>query len=105
MCLPSTLSGTFMGRHGCLLRPEDAALQAYTQVRRGGERELGAVLLGITTELLTFDFKETFVDPFAVRPLPRASASCTLCMACCAAMCSPNQANPDWIVAPHVWSP
>eukprot|EP00891_Asterochloris_glomerata_P005117 jgi/Astpho2/5117/Aster-06329 len=43
-----------------------AAGQAYTQVRRGGERELGAVLLGITTELLTFDFRETFVDPFAV---------------------------------------
>ena len=70
--LPATVSGALIGVQVCLLRPEPTVLQAYTQVRREGERELGAVLLGITNELLTFDFKETFVDPFAVRPFPAA---------------------------------
>ena len=67
-----------MGMQVCLLKSEPTVLQAYTHVRREGERELGAVLLGITNELVTFDFTETFVDPFAVRPLPTASASRTL---------------------------
>ena len=40
--------------------------QAYKQVRLEGEDELGAVLLGVSHNLLSFDFRETFVNAFEV---------------------------------------
>lgn len=42
-------------------------LQAYAKARSQGTNEIGSVLLSISSELLTFDFKETFVNAFDVR--------------------------------------
>ena len=42
-------------------------LQAYAKARVQGTNEIGSVLLSISSELLTFDFKETFVNAFEVR--------------------------------------
>lgn len=42
-------------------------MQAYGQARSHGTDEIGALLLSISSELLTFDFKETFVNAFDVR--------------------------------------
>lgn len=44
----------------------DLLLQAYGKTRLQGSDEIGEVLLGISSELLTFDFKETFVNAFDV---------------------------------------
>lgn len=41
-------------------------LQAYGKTRLQGSDEIGEVLLNISSELLTFDFKETFVNAFDV---------------------------------------
>jgi len=41
-------------------------LQAYGKTRLQGSDEIGEVLLSISSELLTFDFKETFVNAFDV---------------------------------------
>lgn len=42
------------------------ARQAYKKTRADGENEVGGVLLGISSELMTFDFRETFVNAFEV---------------------------------------
>lgn len=42
------------------------SLQAYAKVREQGEDEVGGVLLGMSSELLSFDYTETFVDAFEV---------------------------------------
>ncbi|DBA74741.1 hypothetical protein WJX79_004155 [Trebouxia sp. C0005] len=44
----------------------EATAQAYGKTRLQGSDEIGEVLLGISSELLTFDFKETFVNAFDV---------------------------------------
>ena len=44
----------------------DMPLQAYGKTRLEGSDEIGEVLLSISSELLTFDFKETFVNAFDV---------------------------------------
>lgn len=44
----------------------DLLLQAYGKTRLQGSDEIGEVLLSISSELLTFDFKETFVNAFDV---------------------------------------
>lgn len=41
-------------------------LQAYKDLRLRGENELGSILLGLSTSLLTFDFHDTFVNAFEV---------------------------------------
>lgn len=45
------------------------ALQVYKRVRLEGEDNLGAVLLGMCQYLLSFNFRETFVDAFEVSAL------------------------------------
>lgn len=52
-------------------------MQAYGKARSQGTNEIGSVLLSISSDLLTFDFKETFVNAFDVRScscLPYAAA-------------------------------
>ncbi|DBB02558.1 hypothetical protein WJX82_006517 [Trebouxia sp. C0006] len=44
----------------------EATAQAYGKTRLQGSDEIGEVLLNISSELLTFDFKETFVNAFDV---------------------------------------
>lgn len=44
----------------------EATAQAYGKTRLQGSDEIGEVLLSISSELLTFDFKETFVNAFDV---------------------------------------
>lgn len=44
----------------------EATAQAYGKTRLEGSDEIGEVLLSISSELLTFDFKETFVNAFDV---------------------------------------
>ncbi|KAL3138857.1 hypothetical protein ABBQ32_005687 [Trebouxia sp. C0010 RCD-2024] len=43
-----------------------ATAQAYGQARSQGTDEIGSLLLSISSQLLTFDFKETFVNAFDV---------------------------------------
>lgn len=43
-------------------------LQAYGKARTEGIDEIGALLLSISSELLVFNFRETFVNAFDVRP-------------------------------------
>lgn len=43
-----------------------ATAQAYVKLRRQGASEAGDVLLGLGTELLGFDFSETFTSGFDV---------------------------------------
>ncbi|DBA83890.1 TPA: hypothetical protein ACH3X1_006397 [Trebouxia sp. C0004] len=45
----------------------EATAQAYGKTRLQGSDEIGEVLLSISSDLLTFDFKETFVNAFDVR--------------------------------------
>ncbi len=42
------------------------AVQAYAKARLEGTDEIGAVLLSMSSDLLAFDFKETFVNAFDV---------------------------------------
>lgn len=44
------------------------AVQAYGKARIEGINEIGALLLSISSELLVFNFRETFVNAFDVRP-------------------------------------
>lgn len=46
--------------------------QAYVQLRRSGEDRLGDVVLSLSSDLLAFDYRETFTGAFEVRspPLP-----------------------------------
>lgn len=43
-------------------------LQAYKSARLEGEDEVGGILLGVSSRLLEFDFRETFVNAFEVKP-------------------------------------
>ena len=43
------------------------ALQAYGKARTEGIDEIGALLLSISSDLLAFNFRETFVNAFDVR--------------------------------------
>lgn len=42
-------------------------LQAYAKARTEGIDEIGEVLLSISSDLLSFNFRETFVNAFDVR--------------------------------------
>jgi hypothetical protein len=55
-------------RRGRSLNPGAASArsQAYVKLRRQGASEAGDVLLGLGTELLGFDFSETFTSGFDV---------------------------------------
>lgn len=44
----------------------EATAQAYGKARLQGTDEIGSVLLSISSDLLAFDFKETFVNAFDV---------------------------------------
>lgn len=48
----------------------DMPLQAYGKARLQGSDEIGAVLLSIGSDLLAFNFRETFVNAFDVSPWP-----------------------------------
>ena len=41
-------------------------MQAYGKARSEGTNEIGSILLSISSDLLAFDFKETFVNAFDV---------------------------------------
>lgn len=41
-------------------------IQAYKNLRIDGENDMVSILLGVNTQLMEFDFRETFVDSFAV---------------------------------------
>ena len=43
-----------------------ACIQAYKRLRMEGEHDMVSILLGVNTQLMQFDFRETFVDSFAV---------------------------------------
>ena len=45
-------------------------------MRADGEREVGAVLLGVSSELMAFDFRETFVNAFEVGRLLHSMLHC-----------------------------
>ena len=45
-------------------------LQAYGKARLQGTDEIGSVLMSISSDLLAFDFKETFVNAFDVSNAP-----------------------------------
>lgn len=44
----------------------EAAGRAYTKLRAQGQHEAGDLVLGIASELLSFNFRETFVNAFEV---------------------------------------
>eukprot|EP01026_Neomeris_dumetosa_P071793 TRINITY_DN7275_c0_g1_i1.p3 TRINITY_DN7275_c0_g1~~TRINITY_DN7275_c0_g1_i1.p3 ORF type:complete len:182 (-),score=30.68 TRINITY_DN7275_c0_g1_i1:227-733(-) len=44
----------------------EAAGEAYVKMRETGENELSAVLLGMGSDLLSFNYRETFVNAFDV---------------------------------------
>ena len=56
-------------------------MQAYGKARNEGIHEIGAVLLSVSSDLLTFDFKETFVNAFDVSLL--YARYCTVVKCCC----------------------
>lgn len=43
-----------------------AAAKAYCKLRAQGESEAGTILLGLSSELLNFNFRETFTSAFEV---------------------------------------
>jgi hypothetical protein len=43
-----------------------AAAEAYGNLRGSGETDMGDLLLGLSNELMTFNFRETFTGPFEV---------------------------------------
>mmetsp|Transcript_6286 Transcript_6286/g.13831 ORF Transcript_6286/g.13831 Transcript_6286/m.13831 type:complete len:203 (-) Transcript_6286:529-1137(-) len=44
----------------------NAAADAYCSLRVQGENEMGSILLGLSSQLMSFDFFDTFTDPFEV---------------------------------------
>lgn len=40
--------------------------EAYVRLRQAGENEAGPLLLGLSSELMAFNFRETFTGPFEV---------------------------------------
>ena len=51
-------------------------------MRTNGEHDMVSILLGVNTQLLEFDFRETFVDSFAVYPMPCEGGSLNTLMIC-----------------------
>ena len=47
-------------------------LQAYARQRKGGEADMGSILLAVVGDLQAFNFHDTFTDPFEVE-LPQIS--------------------------------
>eukprot|EP00798_Chlamydomonas_sp_ICE-L_P023555 gene23555-9079_t len=43
-----------------------ATCEAYTNLRKQGEDEMGSILIGMSTSLMTFDFHDTFTSAFDV---------------------------------------
>jgi hypothetical protein len=43
------------------------SLQAYLDLRKGGNNDLGDVVLSLSTQLSEFDYRETFTGAFEVR--------------------------------------
>lgn len=47
-----------------------------------GEHDMVSILLGVNTQLLEFDFQETFVDSFAVYSMPYQGGSLNTLIFC-----------------------
>lgn len=45
----------------------EAAGAAYVKCRQAGEDEMTSLLMGLSNELLAFNYRETFVNAFEVR--------------------------------------
>jgi hypothetical protein len=45
----------------------EAAGAAYVKCRKAGEDEMTSLLMGLSNELLAFNYRETFVNAFEVR--------------------------------------
>eukprot|EP00879_Flechtneria_rotunda_P005190 GHRR01005472.1.p3 GENE.GHRR01005472.1~~GHRR01005472.1.p3 ORF type:complete len:128 (+),score=21.89 GHRR01005472.1:1543-1926(+) len=43
-----------------------AAANAYRKCRKEGQEDMGSLVLGLASELLTFNYRETFTDAFEV---------------------------------------
>ena len=59
------------------------ALQAYGKARTEGIDEIGALLLSISSDLLAFNFRETFVNAFDVRLLSALARDSRGLSVCC----------------------
>lgn len=46
------------------------AASAYAALRAAGERDVASILLSLSSQLLSFNYRETFTDAFEVRQCP-----------------------------------